>query len=159
MRMISTLHTNMGIKIPIFHVTKSKTMLAFQNMLKIWSRWRWNFLNESNPMELDRFGIISNVKIQILVISKTGCMLVVGDLSPSSNHGLGKCRWNMSMKNVIFNLFWTRINHLIIYFWMSRIVSVLNRNRFRMLIILMYLVMLDQRYFKLKKFSYVLLML
>ena len=29
------LHTNMGIKIPIFHVTKSKTMLAFQNMLKI----------------------------------------------------------------------------------------------------------------------------
>ena len=79
MCMLSTLLTRMEIKTPIFHVTNSMTMLAFPNLMKIWSKWRWNFLTKTSTLELDRFGIIRKVKHRFIVISKANFMLVLVD--------------------------------------------------------------------------------
>ena len=56
---------------------------------------------ESSTLKLDWLGVIRNVRGHFLFISKDGSMLIVNDLFPRSNDGLGKNKNNMYME-IIF---------------------------------------------------------
>ena len=124
MIMLYTMLTRMKIKTLILHVANSMTMLAFRNLILNQSMWRWIFFKESNTLEPDFLGIIWNVIGHFHFVSKTCFVLVVDDLFPRSDDGLGKCKRNLFMKSFIFNwiFFWSGITNLIMWWLLIGII-------------------------------------
>ena len=139
--MFSTFLTRVKMKTIIFLVASSITVLACQTLNT--NGWRCTVLEDSNTLKLDRLGEIGNVSCHFLVISKINFILVVVDLFPWSNDGLGRNTQNFCMHVFIFFFFyfwWVSIDFLM-WFWsgvnMCRLVNeimkmiVLNMNKFR----------------------------
>ena len=146
MSMLSTMLTRMKIKTIICYIANSITMLPFLTL--DWNKWRLTFIKESITLKLDWLGVIRNVRGHFLVISKTSSKLVVNDLLPRSNDGIGKCKRNLCMENIIFIwiYFWSGIMcfesdiidldmcRLLIMWIMEKRIA-LKKNKFRMLLL------------------------
>ena len=101
--MLSTMLTRVKIKTLIFHVANLITVLQSQN--PNWCGWRWTLIDESSTLKLDRLGEVMNVNCHFLVIYKTSFVLVVADLFPWSDDGLGRNKQNFYMHIFIFIFF------------------------------------------------------
>ena len=135
--------------------------MAFQTLNC--SSWRWTFIEESISLKLDWLGVILNVRGHFLVVSKVGSVLVVNNLFPRFDDGIGKYKWNLCMENIIFIwiYFWSGItwfeseiidvNMCMLLIWIIEKRIVLNKNSFRMSLLLK-LIMLEL-WFKLKKLN------
>lgn len=93
-----------NIKTMIFHMANLITMLAFDNPCLPWkktSKWNWVSLKKPNTLELNGIGVVSNMKWNILVISKTNYIHVNDKLFPRYDDQLQKRRINFCifMKN------------------------------------------------------------
>jgi hypothetical protein len=62
------------------------------------------FLEGIQPSELDWFGIIWNVIRNFHFVSKTYLVLIVDDLFPRSDDGLGKCKKNFFYEKLHLHL-------------------------------------------------------
>ena len=144
----------MKIKTVIFHMANSITVLAFLNLLswkwnRIWNSCRWTVIQESDTLKYDGLGVVWNMKGHILVISKTNSVLVVDKLFPRSDDGLEKCRLNccicMYICSSTRNWMWIICN-FIFFLLMRVLLNILNRNRFRMVTLLLKFVLLKLKF-------------
>jgi len=109
MTVLSTMLTRMKIGTLIFHVANLLKMLTFFNLLLNWSRWMWTMMKQSNTLELDCFGVIQIMKVDIFFIIDTSFVFIIYDFFLRSGDLLGKRKLN-----VICTWIWSCLTELLL---------------------------------------------
>lgn len=95
MSVLTTMLTWMEIKIVIFHMANSVTMLAFHNIfcMKNTNKWIWIVMNKSNTMKLNRHKVVSNIKWQYFSYSIAVMFMLLRSSYQGLIMGFGSVNW------------------------------------------------------------------